>query len=395
MGSRPWRAHAGRGPPRRLCARTRRTDGRSKIGSPALEAPGALFSALTRCRLEGSRVTVTLHRPNREITSLTTLLACWASFGSIDRGDYFSRRRCRGMGELVTKISVFVGSPSDVQAERDIIRQTIDDLNITFAPSRRLVLELKQWDTHVWPGFGDDAQAVINARIGAFVIFIGVFWNRFGTPTGRAESGSVEEFQRAYARWKEHRRPSLLLYFRRTPVDLSTVEAIEQKRRLLEFKSTLTHMGALFREYTDLDEFRRVINLHLTQELMALEKTDEIQRLHERITEQQGALTKQERTLQEQQQTINKLVMYSMAHYIFRHLSGIYHGQRGERQAEYLFRNDEPMRHDLRFLRDHGYIEDIEIGDLHDKENLVKRIKLTPVGRYCVEMREGIRGDKT
>jgi hypothetical protein len=36
---------------------------------------------------------------------------------------------------------------------------------------------------NVWPGFGEDARSVINDRIGEYDIFIGVFWNRFGTPT--------------------------------------------------------------------------------------------------------------------------------------------------------------------------------------------------------------------
>jgi hypothetical protein len=136
------------------------------------------------------------------------------------------------MPETVSKIAVFVGSPGDVAEERKIVAQAVDDLNVGFASSRGLIVELKRWETHVWPGFGEDAQDVINDRVGQYDIFVGIFWNRFGTPTARAQSGSAEEFERAYTIWKTHKRPSLMLYFRRSPVDLSSLEDLLQKQQL-------------------------------------------------------------------------------------------------------------------------------------------------------------------
>lgn len=297
------------------------------------------------------------------------------------------------MPELVTKIRIFIGSPGDVEAERKALTQTIDDLNVGFASSRKMVLELAKWETHVWPGFGEDAQSVINDRVGQYDIFVGVFWNRFGTPTGRAGSGSSEEFERAYARWKESKRPSLMLYFRRSPADLATIEEIRQKQLLLEFKGSLQRLGALFREYSEVEEFGRLVSLHLIQELTFLEKTAEVQQLNQRVDDQQRTLTRQERTLARQQDVINQLVAYSMASYIFKHLQFVYHGQRRDSgwPDEYLFRKNHPFEHDLRFLRDHGYIEFLEIGSLNDGENLVKRLTLTPVGNFYVDLREGAR----
>jgi hypothetical protein len=297
------------------------------------------------------------------------------------------------MAELVTKIRIFIGSPGDVLAERNALTQAISDLNVGFAGSRKMVLELAKWETHVWPGFGEDAQAVVNERIGEYDIFVGVFWNRFGTPTGRAGSGSSEEFERAYALWKEHKRPSLLLYFRRSPSDFASIEEIRQKQLLLEFKNSLQRLGALFREYSDVEEFARFVALHLIQELTFLEKTAEVQQLHERVDDQQRKISKQEEKLSKQQDVINQLVAYSMASYIFKHLQHVYHGQRRDSDwpSEYLFRKNLPFEHDLRFLRDHGYIEFLEIGSLPDGENLINRLILTPVGNFYVELREGAK----
>lgn len=297
------------------------------------------------------------------------------------------------MAELVSKIRIFIGSPGDVLPERNALTQAINDLNIGFAASRKMVLELAKWETHVWPGFGEDVQSVINDRIGEYDIFVGVFWNRFGTPTERAGSGSSEEFERAYALWKEHKRPSLLLYFRRSPADFASVEELRQKQLLLEFKDSLQRLGALFREYSDVEEFARLVALHLIQELTFLEKTAEVQQLHERVDDQQRKITKQEEKLSRQQDVINQLVAYSMASYIFDHLQYVYHGQRRDPgwPNEYLFRKNPPFEHDLRFLRDHGYIEFLEIGSLRDGENLVNLLTLTPVGSFYVELREGAK----
>jgi hypothetical protein len=41
-------------------------------------------------------------------------------------------------------------------------------------------LDLIQWETHAWPGFGADAQDVINREIEPGDIFIGIMWRRIG-----------------------------------------------------------------------------------------------------------------------------------------------------------------------------------------------------------------------
>jgi hypothetical protein len=88
-----------------------------------------------------------------------------------------------------------------------------------------------------------------------------------------------------------------------------------------------------------------------------------------------------------QQQILNKLVVYSLSWYLFKMLATFYHLERSE-AGEYLFRDDDRMRYDLRFLRDHGYLEHFTIAELRDGENLVGKIRLTPVGNYLVELRE-------
>ena len=180
------------------------------------------------------------------------------------------------MPETFTKLKVFVASPGDVAPERKAVDDVATELNRGIAADRGIVLEIVKWETHAWPGFGKGPQDVINQQIGVYDIFVGVMWNRLGTPTHEAASGTVEEFARAYKLWKESTRPKLLFYFNRTPFDPASLEEIDDKQRVLESKSSLRGLGGLYWEYTGVEAFRDLIRGHLTQELRQWNKATEV-----------------------------------------------------------------------------------------------------------------------
>ena len=97
------------------------------------------------------------------------------------------------------KLLVFLASPGDVPTERRYVEDVVAELNRTVANDQGVLLQVMRWDNDAFPGYGLDAQALINGRIAAmeqYALFIGIIWNRLGTPTPRAESGTVEEFER-------------------------------------------------------------------------------------------------------------------------------------------------------------------------------------------------------
>jgi len=169
------------------------------------------------------------------------------------------------MTEQVIKLRVFVASPGDVQKERELLGNVIGELNRGIAGEKGLVLELVRWETHAWPDIGEDAQDVINRQIAPGDVFVGIMWNRFGTPTKRAESGTKEEFDRAYAYWKQYGRPKIMFYFNLAPFSPSSMDELEQKGKILTFKEELGDKGALYWEYNGANEFERVVREHLTQ----------------------------------------------------------------------------------------------------------------------------------
>jgi Domain of unknown function (DUF4062) len=170
------------------------------------------------------------------------------------------------MAKTVSELSVFVASPTDVPEEREALEEVISELNNLWGSAKSIRLVLVRWETHAYPSVGIDAQAVINEQIGdAYDIFIGILFTRFGSPTGRAESGTEEEFSRAYERYK--RCPNelrILFYFKDAEVKLSEID-LDQLGRVRNFKNEIGELGTLHWQYKDKDEFRRLLHLHLTR----------------------------------------------------------------------------------------------------------------------------------
>ncbi|MCI0442156.1 DUF4062 domain-containing protein [bacterium] len=169
-------------------------------------------------------------------------------------------------------LTVFVASPNDVDEERTRLEEVIHELNLTWARELGIRLDLVRWETHAYPGFGEDPQAVINKQIpNDYDFFIGIMWYRFGTPTGRAESGTIEEFQRAKERFDQD--PSsvqLMIYFKDAPAPLppSKLDHL-QLARVAEFRSTLGEEGGLHWPFMSADDFEKLVRLHLTRHIQA------------------------------------------------------------------------------------------------------------------------------
>jgi hypothetical protein len=90
--------------------------------------------------------------------------------------------------------------------------------------------------------------------------------------------------------------------------------------------------------------------------------------------------------LDEQQELINKLVVYSMSASIYRHLWHIAHS------PEYLYHNEPWFQRQMYFLSDNGFLQPMESRFLifdHNLEgrNLAEVTKLTPIGEFLVRLR--------
>lgn len=152
---------------------------------------------------------------------------------------------------------VMIASPSDVGAERSVVREVVGRWNNAHSDSRNIVLMPIGWETHSAPEMGDRPQAILNRQISTECdLLVGVFWTRIGTATGEYASGSVEEIE-------EHMKAGkpTMLYFSAAPVVYGSVDR-EQYDRLMVFKESCRLRG-VYEEYSDLSDFRQKFDRHL------------------------------------------------------------------------------------------------------------------------------------
>jgi hypothetical protein len=165
-------------------------------------------------------------------------------------------------------IVVFAASPSDLETERDRLEEIVRELNITWSRKFGARLDLVMWETHGYPGIGLDSQEVLNRQLpNDYDIFIGMMWGKFGTPTGRAGSGTEEEYRRAVERFRsEPDRIKVMFYFKDAPLPPSSIDP-SQLQRVQCFKSSLGHEGTLHWGFRSLEDFDRLLRLHLSRQM--------------------------------------------------------------------------------------------------------------------------------
>ena len=161
------------------------------------------------------------------------------------------------MSYQATVFKVMIASPSDVAAERNVIREVLTEWNNVNADSRRTILLPVGWETHSAPEMGDRPQSIINKQIlWGCDLLVGVFWTRLGTETGDYQSGTVEEIE-------EHLKAGkpAILYFSDAPVVMGSVDEA-QYSRLRQFRSDCMTRG-LLESYFSVTEFRDKFYRHL------------------------------------------------------------------------------------------------------------------------------------
>ncbi|MFC1523650.1 hypothetical protein ACFL6N_02545 [Thermodesulfobacteriota bacterium] len=167
-------------------------------------------------------------------------------------------------------LTIFAASPGDVDDERTILEEIISELNVMWSRDLGIRLDLVRWETHAYPGVGEDAQAVINEQIpDDYDLFVGIMWCRYGTPTGRAGSGTVEEFERAKARYdSDPTSVKLMIYFKDEAIPPSRLDT-SQLAKVNEFRQSLGKEGVLYWNFTNQEQYEKLLRLHLTRQVQA------------------------------------------------------------------------------------------------------------------------------
>jgi hypothetical protein len=173
------------------------------------------------------------------------------------------------MDRNITNLAVFIASPMDVAEERDAVQRAVERVDRMLDRPRRVRLQARRWETLTRPGVGLYTQDVVNSQLGEIApydIFIGIFADRLGTPTPQAASGTIEEFESALRRFREAKRPSLMMYVSATPVERSA-EHLRSALAVEEFSQRLDREGLLHWRFEDVNQLEHDVVEHLNAEV--------------------------------------------------------------------------------------------------------------------------------
>lgn len=143
------------------------------------------------------------------------------------------------MNRTLRQVNVFIASAGDVSESRDRARRAVKRINRLVARPSGFLLEPIGWED-IPARKGKRTQDVINPYVDAADIFIGILNRRFGKPTGVAESGTEEEYNRIEKRWhQEDPQPEIMIYFKKLSEN-NLADPGEQLQRVLEFRDRIS-----------------------------------------------------------------------------------------------------------------------------------------------------------
>jgi nucleoside 2-deoxyribosyltransferase len=162
------------------------------------------------------------------------------------------------MPETIQLFRVLLAAPSDVTEEHALVADAVNDWNVLHGDTAKARLELMNWRTHAHPETGRRPQALINRQFADRAdVVLAIFWRRLGSPTGRADSGTVEEIERAQRRGKK-----VMVYFsQRAGIENAPVHSREQAR-MERFRRKLGR-NALYGTYGNVQEFAAAVRKDL------------------------------------------------------------------------------------------------------------------------------------
>jgi len=149
----------------------------------------------------------------------------------------------------LSQYHVFLASPGDVGDERQEVRKFFDDYNRHTAHLWRARFEVVDWENYATFGVGRPQDLITQQTLDNYrdslVLVIGIMAQRFGSPSGKAESGTEEEFKWAMESHSASGFPEIKWFFRKidkleVPSDPDDADAaVDQWRKVCGFRKRM------------------------------------------------------------------------------------------------------------------------------------------------------------
>lgn len=187
--------------------------------------------------------------------------------------------------EQLHVLRIFLASPSDLNDERHIAYEIVDQINRAICPELGWHIELFGWEDAL-PS-AQRPQALINQNVENCHLFIGMLWRRWGQPTGEYSSGFKEEFELAKRLHDTNNHPEIWLFFKKIDPDLLD-DPGAHLRQVIEFKSSQIQANDLFyKEFDTTDQWKEMLRFCLDRHLVKQYK----QSMQEAFAQQEVAVS--------------------------------------------------------------------------------------------------------
>jgi hypothetical protein len=173
---------------------------------------------------------------------------------------------------------VFLASPGDVGAERQYVRRFFDEYNRHTAHIWRARFEVVDWENYATIGVGRPQELITRQTLEKYreslALVIGIMGQRFGSPSGKAESGTEEEFNWAMESHQAAGFPEIKWFFRKVDKldglsadPAEAIKALEQWQKVLAFRKRMQDQNnpVLYAEYPSSAGFAEIFERDLNQ----------------------------------------------------------------------------------------------------------------------------------
>jgi len=177
----------------------------------------------------------------------------------------------------ISQYHVFLASPGDVGVERQYVRRFFDDYNRHTAHIRHARFEVVDWENYATIGVGRPQELITGQTLEKYreslALVIGIMAQRFGSPTGKEESGTEEEFKWAMQSHKDSGFPETKWFFRKVdklelPADPDAADAaLDQWKKVRAFRKRMQDLNdpVFYAEYPSTSGFAEVFQRDLNQ----------------------------------------------------------------------------------------------------------------------------------
>lgn len=155
--------------------------------------------------------------------------------------------------QQISQYHIFLASPGDVSTERQHVRQFFERYNRQTAQLWNVRFEVVDWENYSTTGVGRPQELITQQTLEKYrdslALVIDIMSQRFGSPTGNADSGTEEEFNWAMKSHQQNGFPEIKWFFRKVntlemPTDPdAAMRAVEQWKKVLAFRKQMQDLN--------------------------------------------------------------------------------------------------------------------------------------------------------